>query len=76
MVHLIVKCIKFKEYEVYTYIFKTLGNFITSQNEEIRKQTVGQGCLQEMLEAHDTSQYFRIRRICSEYLNYIGEYDP
>ena len=33
-------------------------------------------CLQEMLIAHETSEFFRIRRICSETLNNVAQADP
>jgi len=70
-----MNCLKLRDYEVLTHLYKSLGNFLTSGDQEIRRKAVYQGCLQEMLQAHEMSPFFRIRRICTEYLNQIAQFD-
>ena len=65
-------CMNLKDYEVHTNLYKALGNFMISKEQDIRKKMVHHGILQDFLEAHECSQYFRIKRICSEYLNKIA----
>jgi len=44
--------LKLHDYVVLTNLYKSIGNFLTSQNQEIRRKTIYLGGLQEMLEAH------------------------
>ena len=76
IIQLMKDCMNLKDYEVHTNLYKSLGNFLISKEQDIRKKMVHSGILQEFLESHECSQYFRIKRICSEYLNKIAQFDP
>jgi len=78
---------KFHDYEVQTHLHLALGNFVVSglnedngvvQSEayrqfcaEIRRRAAQSGCLQRLIEGSEGSHFFRIRRICSEYLSLL-----
>lgn len=79
---------KFQDYEVTTQLYRALGNYLTSglhddvaaQNpgyaqycSDIRNRAAQEGCLQQLHAAYEGSQYFRIRRICGEYLQKLYE---
>ena len=72
---MILDCLMLHDYQVKTNLFKALGNFLISPHRELRKKAVLAGCLQEMLEQHQYSSLFKIRRICAEYLNQVSEND-
>lgn len=76
IIDLLLDSQKLNDYEMITNIYKTIGNMLTSPEDETRKKMVHQGFLQEMLHSHEYSPLFKIRRICSEYLNQILTMDP
>lgn len=69
------KCMLLKDYEVQTNLIRSIGYFLVSQDGEIRKKVTRAGFLQELLNQHDCSSFFRIKRICKEFLNEILSID-
>jgi hypothetical protein len=57
------------DYEVTANLFRTIGNFLTSPNQDIRRKCVHLGYLTDLLVNHENNKFFKIKRICSEYLN-------
>lgn len=68
LIPLIKNCLLLHDYEVMTNLIISIGNFCVSSNSEIRKKMVRQGLLQELIDQVDSSQFFRIKRICTEFL--------
>jgi hypothetical protein len=56
---------RIRDYDVLTNVYMTLGNFILSKNDFVKKKAVEFGCLEMLLESNEVSPYLRIRRICT-----------
>ena len=65
-VHKVLKKVikKLIDYDLHSNIYKALSTLVLSTNFNIQKKAVEQGCLQELIEASEKSQYFRVRRLC------------
>jgi len=75
MVAIMKNLIKIQDYEVHSFLYEAMGNFIVSNDPDIRKKFVSNGMLQLFLDSHETSAFFRIKRICSQYLNKLQQID-
>ena len=65
--------IKLEDYELQTNLYRTIGNFVCSQDQEVRKECVKMKFIVNLIDTHYNSRFFRIRRICGEYLGQISE---
>ena len=64
--------LKIQDYEVHSLLFEAMGNFLTSPEHDIRKKFVSNNMLQLFLEYHETSNFYRVKRICSQFLNKLN----
>ena len=78
---------KFFDYELHTWLYIAVGNFAVSglsattpaaKNDhymqfcaDIRRRAANAGCVQLLIFGSESSTFFRIRRICSEYLSLL-----
>lgn len=76
LMSLIMEFLKLKDYELQTNTFTVIGNFMTSDQAEIRKRVVRSDFLQLMIDQIENSRFYRIKRICGDYLTRTMEIDP
>lgn len=49
IISVILTSLRLRDYEVTTHLYRAMGAYLVSFNQEIRRRAVHQGCLQEML---------------------------
>lgn len=76
MIDLLLESMDLNDYEIQTGLYQTIGNILTSPDAEVRKLMVRRRLLHLVIETQEQSRFYKIKRICGEYLGMVLDRYP